>query len=59
VALINGTEDLPEFLDVARLLERSLPHASRYAIPDAGCFAAWERPEAVTPLLVRILEEFD
>ncbi|MCO5177615.1 MAG: alpha/beta hydrolase [Thermomicrobiales bacterium] len=59
VALINGADDLPEFLDTARLLERSLPSANRYVIPDAGGFAAWERPEAVTPLLARILEAFD
>ncbi|HQZ90400.1 MAG TPA: alpha/beta fold hydrolase [Thermomicrobiales bacterium] len=59
VSLINGADDLTEFLDTARQLERELPHARRYLIPGAGAFPAWERPDAVTPLLLRILEEHD
>ena len=59
VSLVNGAGDLPEFLDVARLLERELPHVRRYLVPGAGGFPSWERPDAVTPLLLRILEEHD
>lgn len=59
VSLINGADDLPEFLDVARLLERDLPNARRYLVPGTGAFPSWERPEAVTPLLLRILAEHD
>ncbi len=59
VTLINGAGDLPEFLDVARQLEHALPHARRYLVPGAGAFPFWERPEAVTPLLLRVLGEHD
>lgn len=59
VSLVNGADDLPEFLDIARRLERELPNARRYLVPDAGAFPSWERPEAVTPLILRILADHD
>ncbi len=59
VSLINGAGDLSEFLDTARQLEHGLPHARRYLVPGAGAFPSWEQPDAVTPLLLRILEEHD
>ena len=57
--LINGANDLPDFLATAELLERTLPHARRYLIPGAGAFPAWEEPEAVNPVVLRFLEEVD
>ncbi len=55
--LINGSEDLPDFLDVAARLERELPRATRYLIPGAGAFPFWEAPEAVNPLVRQWLDE--
>jgi pimeloyl-ACP methyl ester carboxylesterase len=57
--LINGAEDLPDFLETAALLERALPHARRYLIPGAGAFPAWEAPRAVNPVVRHWLEEID
>lgn len=57
--LINGADDLPDFLETAALLERSLPHARRYLIPHAGAFPAWEAPHAVTPVVMGFLDEVD
>jgi 3-oxoadipate enol-lactonase len=57
--LINGAEDLPDFLETAALLERDLPHARRYLIPGAGAFPAWEAPQAVTPVVRAWLDEID
>jgi 3-oxoadipate enol-lactonase len=54
--IVNGANDLPEFHETAALLERTLPHARRYVIPDAGPFAAWDAPDAVTPLVAQFLE---
>ena len=55
--LMNGSEDLPDFLEVASRLERELPHATRYLVPGAGAFPFWEEPEAVTPAVLRFLDE--
>jgi pimeloyl-ACP methyl ester carboxylesterase len=57
--LINGGDDLPDFLATAEMLERTLPNARRYVIPGAGAFPAWEEPEAVTPLVQHFLEDID
>ena len=57
--LINGAEDLPDFLETAALLERALPNARRYLIPGAGAFPAWEAPDAVTPVVRHWLDEID
>ena len=54
--IINGARDLPEFLVTAERLERTLPNARRYIIPDAGPFPAWDAPDAVTPLVAQFLE---
>jgi 3-oxoadipate enol-lactonase len=54
--IVNGANDLPEFHETAALLERALPNARRYVIPDAGPFAAWDAPDAVTPLVAQFLE---
>ncbi len=55
--IVNGAYDLPEFLTTAELLERELPNARRYIIPNAGPFAAWDAPDAVTPLVAQFLEQ--
>lgn len=55
--LINGADDLPEFLDTAARLERELPHSRRYLIPGAGAFPLWEEPEAVNPVVTQFLNE--
>lgn len=54
--IVNGANDLPEFLDTAALLERALPHARRYIVPNAGAFPAWDIPDAVTALVAQFLE---
>lgn len=59
VTLINGADDLPEFLDIARLLEREIPNARRYGVPEAGAFPAWEQPKAATSVMLRALAEHD
>jgi pimeloyl-ACP methyl ester carboxylesterase len=55
--IVNGSEDLPDFLDVAARLERALPNATRYLVPGTGAFPFWEEPEAVTPAVLGWLEE--
>jgi pimeloyl-ACP methyl ester carboxylesterase len=55
--VMNGTEDLPDFLEVAARLERALPNATRYLIPGAGAFPFWEEPDAVTPAVLSYLGE--
>jgi len=55
--IINGSEDLPDFLEVAGQLERALPHATRYLVPGAGAFPFWEEPDAVTPAVLRYLSD--
>lgn len=57
--IVNGANDLPEFLVTAELLERELPNARRYLIPNAGPFPAWDTPDAVTPLVAQLLEEVE
>jgi pimeloyl-ACP methyl ester carboxylesterase len=57
--IVNGSEDLPDFLAVAARLERELPSATRYLIPGAGAFPAWEEPEAVTPLVSGFLMDVE
>jgi pimeloyl-ACP methyl ester carboxylesterase len=57
--LVNGADDLPDFLATAAQLERTLPHARRYVIPGAGAFPAWEEPDAVNPLVLHFLEDID
>ena len=52
--LINGAEDLPDFLETAALLERAMPNVRRYLIPGAGAFPAWEAPQAVKPVVTRL-----
>lgn len=54
--IVNGANDLPEFLATAELLEREMPNARRYLIPDAGPFPAWDAPDAVTPLVAQFFE---
>jgi len=54
--IVNGANDLPEFHTTAATLEQEIPHASRYVVPDAGPFAAWDAPDAVTPLVAQFLE---
>lgn len=55
--IINGAGDLPSFLTRAAFLERELPNAQRYLIPNAGPFAAWDAPDAVTPLVAQFIDE--
>lgn len=55
--IVNGANDLPTFLTRAETLERELPHARRYLIPNSGPFPAWDAPDAVTPLVAQFLEE--
>lgn len=55
--IVNGTEDLPDFLEVAARLERALPVATRYLVPGAGAFPFWEEPDAVTPAVLNWLDE--
>lgn len=55
--IVNGANDLPSFLTRAAELERVLPNARRYVIPNAGPFAAWDSPDAVTPLVAQFLDE--
>lgn len=57
--LINGVDDEQSFHDTAERLERDLPHVRRYLIPDTGGFPFWEKPEAVNPVVMQFLEEFD
>lgn len=54
--IVNGANDLPSFLTRAAFLERELPNAQRYLIPNAGAFAAWDAPDAVTPLVAQFVE---
>lgn len=54
--LINGADDLPDFLEIAARLERTLPNATRYLVPGAGGFPCWEEPEAVTVAVLDWLE---
>jgi pimeloyl-ACP methyl ester carboxylesterase len=53
--LINGDQDHPEFLAVARLLERELPDATAVRIPSAGGFPLWAFPGAVNERVHRFL----
>lgn len=55
--IVNGANDLPTFLTRAEDLERELPNARRYVIPNAGAFAAWDAPGAVTPLVAQFIED--
>lgn len=43
----NGEHDLEDFNAVATHLEKTLPHAERAIIPEAGGFPAWEFPDQV------------
>lgn len=58
VMLINGAGDLPDFHATADTLARELRNVRRIVIPGAGAFPAWERPDAVTPLIDGFLSEF-
>lgn len=53
--LVNGSEDLPDFLATAAQLEQALPNATRYLIPGAGAFPFWEEPDTVNPVVVQWL----
>ena len=57
--IVNGANDLPDFLTTATLLERELPNVRRYIVPDAGAFPAWDAPDAVTPLVAQFLEDVE
>ncbi|HEX4790314.1 MAG TPA: alpha/beta hydrolase [Actinospica sp.] len=53
--LITGEKDLPDFPRVADRLAGLLPHTERVSLPWAGHLPTLERPEELTPLLVRFL----
>ncbi|HEX5166539.1 MAG TPA: alpha/beta fold hydrolase [Thermomicrobiales bacterium] len=54
--IVNGASDLPSFLTRAADLEQTIPNSRRYVIPNAGPFAAWDAPDAVTPLVAQFLD---
>ncbi len=56
ILIVNGANDMPSFLSRAEYLEQNLPNSRRYVIPNAGAFAAWDAPDAVTPLVEQFLE---
>jgi len=57
--IVNGANDMPSFLARAAFLERTLPNARRYTVPNAGAFSAWDAPDAVTPLVAQFLEDVE
>jgi len=57
--LINGARDVPDFLELARRLERKLPRARRVEIADAGGFPGGERPEAVNAAVTAFLAQIE
>ena len=54
--LINGEHDLPDFVQMADVLEQRLPHSRRARIADAGGFPLWEFPDRVNARVRRFLE---
>lgn len=56
VLLLNGENDLPDFLAAADEIERLLPNVTRRRIPGAGGFPLWERPEAVNMVVRAFME---
>lgn len=53
--LINGECDVPEFLQVAAMLESRLPDVQRAIVPGAGGFPLWEQPMLVNRLIETFL----
>lgn len=47
VLLINGEHDVPDFVQLAELLQEQLPNVKRCTIAGAGGFPLWEFPQAV------------
>ncbi len=57
--LLNGADDMPEFLVIAKQLERSLTTVRRVVVPNVGAFPGWEAPEVVAPVVATFLDEVD
>ncbi len=51
VAIVNGEQDVPDFLDAAHELADTIPQASRIRIPRAGGFPLWEFPTETSLLI--------
>jgi pimeloyl-ACP methyl ester carboxylesterase len=56
VLLINGEDDVDDFIHVADELESSLSDVQRVTVPGAGGFPFWEFPAEVNSLVRRFLE---
>ncbi len=53
VAIVNGEQDVPDFLDAAHELAKTIPQVTQIRIPQAGGFPLWEIPTE-TNLLVQV-----
>ena len=56
VCIINGQDDVPDFLPVAEELAGLLPNAQTHRIPGAGGFPLWEAPDAVNELVAGFIK---
>jgi pimeloyl-ACP methyl ester carboxylesterase len=57
--VIAGERELPDFLEVARILARRIPGARLVLLPDAGHMANLEAPEAFNAAVIRFLDELE
>lgn len=57
VLILNGEQDMADFLAVAEALEGMLPNVRRVSIPGGGGFPLWECPEAVNEVVAAFLED--
>lgn len=53
--IMNGQNDLADFLEVADALDRLLPNCRRVNVPNGGGFPLWEYPERVNAVVRRFL----
>jgi len=53
--LINGENDVPDFIDVAVKLQEVMPNVSRMSIARGGGFPLWEFPDAVNSVVLKHL----
>jgi pimeloyl-ACP methyl ester carboxylesterase len=58
LTLIQGSEDMPRFVEYARRLERVVPRCRTAFVPAAGHLPLQERPDDCLPLLREALATF-
>jgi pimeloyl-ACP methyl ester carboxylesterase len=56
VLVIVGERDMPDFLDIARVMERDIPNACLAVLDDAGHMSNMEDPEAFNREVLSFLE---